>query len=166
MPLFISYLYLSIFFLFFCFDIWTIILCATFIRKPGGGIYDKHRFTLHLVNLWPVLSSSARVSVCACIRPPRNPPPNPVKSCLVGGTDRYTYKILMKRSNLKYKWMFHFFSFLSFFFFFAFKKFTSSILTCIHPGKGIAPSPTPRCSCYWKRSLRIALDTRYWHANG
>ena len=27
-----------------------------------------------------------------------------------------------------------------------------------NPGKGVAPSPTPRCSSYWKRSLRIALN--------
>ena len=27
-----------------------------------------------------------------------------------------------------------------------------------NPGKGVAPSPTPRCSSYWKGSLRIALD--------
>ena len=25
-------------------------------------------------------------------------------------------------------------------------------------GKGVTPSPTPRCSSYWKVSLRIALD--------
>ena len=27
-----------------------------------------------------------------------------------------------------------------------------------NPGKGVAPSPTPRCSSYWKGSFRIALD--------
>ena len=27
-----------------------------------------------------------------------------------------------------------------------------------NPGIGVAPSPTPRCSSYWKRSLRVALD--------
>ena len=27
-----------------------------------------------------------------------------------------------------------------------------------NPGKGIAPSPTPRCSSYWKGSLLVALD--------
>ena len=27
-----------------------------------------------------------------------------------------------------------------------------------NPGKGIAPSPTPRCSNYWKESLLVALD--------
>ena len=26
------------------------------------------------------------------------------------------------------------------------------------PGKGVDPSPTPRCSSYWKRSLRVAYD--------
>ena len=26
------------------------------------------------------------------------------------------------------------------------------------PGKGVAPSPTPRCSSYQKRSLRVVLD--------
>ena len=25
-------------------------------------------------------------------------------------------------------------------------------------GKGVAPSPTPRCSSYWKESLLVALD--------
>ena len=25
-------------------------------------------------------------------------------------------------------------------------------------GKRVAPSPTPRCSCYWKGRLRVALD--------
>ena len=25
-------------------------------------------------------------------------------------------------------------------------------------GEGVAPSPTPRCSSYWKGSLRVALD--------
>ena len=28
----------------------------------------------------------------------------------------------------------------------------------INPGKGVAPSPTSRCSSYWKGSLRITLD--------
>ena len=27
-----------------------------------------------------------------------------------------------------------------------------------NPGKGVVPSPTPRCSSYWKRSLLVALD--------
>ena len=27
-----------------------------------------------------------------------------------------------------------------------------------NPGKGVAPFPTPRCSSYWKGSLRVALD--------
>ena len=27
-----------------------------------------------------------------------------------------------------------------------------------NPGNGVAPSPTPRCSSYWKRSLRVTLD--------
>ena len=27
-----------------------------------------------------------------------------------------------------------------------------------NPGKGIAPSPTPRCSSYWKGNLLVALD--------
>ena len=27
-----------------------------------------------------------------------------------------------------------------------------------NPGKGVAPSPTPQCSSYWKGSLQIALD--------
>ena len=27
-----------------------------------------------------------------------------------------------------------------------------------NPGNGVAPSPTTRCSSYWKRSLRITLD--------
>ena len=27
-----------------------------------------------------------------------------------------------------------------------------------NPGKGVALSPTPRCSSYWKRSLLVALD--------
>ena len=26
------------------------------------------------------------------------------------------------------------------------------------PGKGVAPSPTPWCICYWKRSLHVALN--------
>ena len=29
-----------------------------------------------------------------------------------------------------------------------------------NPGKGVAPSPTLRCSSYWKRSLRVDLDYR------
>ena len=34
-----------------------------------------------------------------------------------------------------------------------------------NPGKRVAPSPTSRCSCYWKGSLRVALDygrQLYW----
>ena len=27
-----------------------------------------------------------------------------------------------------------------------------------NPGKGVAPSPTPQCSSYWKGSLLVALD--------
>ena len=27
-----------------------------------------------------------------------------------------------------------------------------------NPRKGVAPSPSPRCSSYWKGSLRVALD--------
>ena len=27
-----------------------------------------------------------------------------------------------------------------------------------NPGKGVAPSPAPQCSSYWKGSLRVALD--------
>ena len=27
-----------------------------------------------------------------------------------------------------------------------------------NPGKGVAPSPTPRCSIYWKVSFLVALD--------
>ena len=27
-----------------------------------------------------------------------------------------------------------------------------------NPGKSVAPSPTPRCSSYWKESLLVALD--------
>ena len=27
-----------------------------------------------------------------------------------------------------------------------------------NPGKGVAPSPTPRCSSYWKGSFQVALD--------
>ena len=27
-----------------------------------------------------------------------------------------------------------------------------------NPGKGVAPSPTTRCSSYWKGSLRVAFD--------
>ena len=27
-----------------------------------------------------------------------------------------------------------------------------------NPGKGVAPSPTPRCSSYWKESLRVGLN--------
>ena len=26
-----------------------------------------------------------------------------------------------------------------------------------NPGEGVAPSPTPRCSSYWKRNLRVTL---------
>ena len=34
-----------------------------------------------------------------------------------------------------------------------------------NPGKGVAPSPTPRCSSYWKGSLLVALDslTLLWY---
>ena len=31
----------------------------------------------------------------------------------------------------------------------------------INPGKGVAPSLTPRCSSYWKESLRVTLDYDY-----
>ena len=27
-----------------------------------------------------------------------------------------------------------------------------------NPGEGVAPSPTPQCSSYWKRGLRVTLD--------
>ena len=27
-----------------------------------------------------------------------------------------------------------------------------------NPGNGVAPSPTPRCSSYWKGSLRVTFD--------
>ena len=27
-----------------------------------------------------------------------------------------------------------------------------------NPGNGVAPSPTPRCSSYWKESFRVTLD--------
>ena len=27
-----------------------------------------------------------------------------------------------------------------------------------NPGKGVVPSPTPRCSSYWKASFMVALD--------
>ena len=30
-----------------------------------------------------------------------------------------------------------------------------------NPGKGVAPSPTPRCCSYWKGSLLVALDSGY-----
>ena len=33
-----------------------------------------------------------------------------------------------------------------------------SRVTWSNPGNGVAPSPTPRCSSYWKRSLRVTLD--------
>ena len=33
-----------------------------------------------------------------------------------------------------------------------------SMVKWSHPGKGVAPSPTPRCSSYWKGSLLVALD--------
>ena len=33
-----------------------------------------------------------------------------------------------------------------------------SRVTWSNPGKGVAPSPTPRCSSYWKESLLVALD--------
>ena len=29
-----------------------------------------------------------------------------------------------------------------------------------NPGKGVVPSPTPRCSSYWKGSLLVVLDKR------
>ena len=41
---------------------------------------------------------------------------------------------------------------------------TLSIIRCVsrvkysNPGKGVAPSPTPRCSSYRKGSLRVTLD--------
>ena len=40
---------------------------------------------------------------------------------------------------------------------------TSSIIVtftfhCFFNAKGVAPSPTPLCSSYWKGSLRVALD--------
>ena len=41
---------------------------------------------------------------------------------------------------------------------------TLSLIRCVsrvkwsNPGKEVAPSPTPQCSSYWKRSLLIALD--------
>ena len=31
-----------------------------------------------------------------------------------------------------------------------------------NPGKGVAPSLTPRCSSYWKGSLLVALDYGRW----
>ena len=46
-----------------------------------------------------------------------------------------------------------------------------SIISCVsrvkrsNPGKGVVPSPTPRCSSYWKGSLLVALDygrQLYW----
>ena len=33
-----------------------------------------------------------------------------------------------------------------------------SRLKLSNPGKGVRPSPTPRCSSYWKGSLLVALD--------
>ena len=36
-------------------------------------------------------------------------------------------------------------------------RYVSRVKWC-NPGKRVAPSPTPRCSSYWKGSLRIALD--------
>ena len=33
-----------------------------------------------------------------------------------------------------------------------------SSLKWSNPGKGVVPSPTPRCSSYWKGSLLVALD--------
>ena len=36
-------------------------------------------------------------------------------------------------------------------------KYVSRV-TWRNPGKGVVPSPTPRCSSYWKGSLRVALD--------
>ena len=37
------------------------------------------------------------------------------------------------------------------------KRYESSV-KWNNPGKGVAPSPTPRCSSYWKGSLPITLD--------
>ena len=33
-----------------------------------------------------------------------------------------------------------------------------SMVKWSNPGKGVAPSPTPWCSCYWKESLRVSLN--------
>ena len=33
-----------------------------------------------------------------------------------------------------------------------------SRVKCSNPGKEVEPSSTPRCSSYWKRSLRVTLD--------
>ena len=35
-----------------------------------------------------------------------------------------------------------------------------------NPGKGVAPSPTSRCSSYWKRSFLVALDNFYLGSTG
>ena len=38
----------------------------------------------------------------------------------------------------------------------------------VNPGKGVAPSPTPWCSSYWKWNLRVTLDygcQLYWSYN-
>ena len=43
-------------------------------------------------------------------------------------------------------------------------RLTLSDIKCVsrvkwsNPGKGVWPSPTPRCSSYWKRSLLVAFD--------
>ena len=37
-----------------------------------------------------------------------------------------------------------------------------------NPGKGVAPSPTPQCSSYWKGSFRVTLDygrKLYWYVS-
>ena len=36
-------------------------------------------------------------------------------------------------------------------------RYVSRVKWC-NPGKGVAPSPTPRCSSYWKGSLLITLE--------
>ena len=35
---------------------------------------------------------------------------------------------------------------------------TQDYKVCINPGKGVALSPTPRISSYWKGSFQVALD--------
>ena len=37
------------------------------------------------------------------------------------------------------------------------KRWGSKVKWC-NPGKGVAPSPTPRCSSYWKGNLLVTLD--------